>query len=199
MRSILTAVLLMVAAPALAQEPETIHVPFSMPILEGWRTETIRFPLSFAPSIPYRGIEELRFAPGMFTAESPEYWTYAFVWWVQDGTKLNLERIERDLEAYFRGLTNAVSEGQFDASKIQHRAMLRIPKADPMDGPDFVGRVQTFDAFVKRAAVELLVRGRTVHCKEKNHYAVFFELSPQPMSHPVWEDLNSIRAGFSCD
>src|SRR5688500_2734436 len=52
-------------------------VPFAWPVPAGWRTETIPFPLGFAPTLPYTGIEELRFAPGMFKAGSDDFWTYA--------------------------------------------------------------------------------------------------------------------------
>src|SRR3954468_9210935 len=41
----------------------------------GWKTETIPFPLDFAPTIPLQGVEELRFAPGMFKPEAPGYWS----------------------------------------------------------------------------------------------------------------------------
>jgi hypothetical protein len=32
---------------------------------KGWRFERIDFPLPFAPDLPHRGFEELRFAPGI--------------------------------------------------------------------------------------------------------------------------------------
>src|SRR4051794_9456116 len=56
---------------------------FTLPLPPGFRTETIPFPLGFAPDLPYRGVEELRFAPGMFQPGAPDFWSYAFVWWLE--------------------------------------------------------------------------------------------------------------------
>src|SRR6187402_1986296 len=56
---------------------------FAWPTPAGWRSETIPFPLDFAPSLPYRGTEELRFAPGFFEPTSETYFTYSFVWLVE--------------------------------------------------------------------------------------------------------------------
>ncbi len=55
---------------------------FAWPTPEGWRQETIPFPLDFAPTLPYRGTEEIRFAPRFFDPASPTYFTYSFVWLV---------------------------------------------------------------------------------------------------------------------
>ena len=55
------------APPAPAQPPHettTAAPSFTWPVPDGWRSETIPFPLEFAPSIPHRGVEEIRFAPG---------------------------------------------------------------------------------------------------------------------------------------
>ena len=35
--------------------------------------------------IKYSGVEDIRFAPGWGNAKSNEYWTYAFLWYL-DGT-----------------------------------------------------------------------------------------------------------------
>jgi hypothetical protein len=45
------------------------HVPaprFAWPAPPGWKSETIPFPLDFAPDIPHRGVEEVRFEPRFF-------------------------------------------------------------------------------------------------------------------------------------
>ena len=97
--------LLPVAAPG-----DDGELPFAMPIPDGWRTETIPFPLEFAPDLPYTGLEELRFAPGMFEAGSPDFWSYAFVWWVDAGQPTDLGSLAAHLESYFRGLARAVGE-----------------------------------------------------------------------------------------
>ncbi|MBZ0233808.1 MAG: hypothetical protein K8M05_15880, partial [Deltaproteobacteria bacterium] len=85
-----------------------VETPPSAPptwvVPEGWRAETIPFPLEFAPSLPYRGVEELRFPKGFFEPEDDWYFSYAFVWYVLAPGPADAEALERDLVAYFRGL-----------------------------------------------------------------------------------------------
>jgi hypothetical protein len=66
------------ASPAKA--PETPPAPavrsaggFDWPVPEGWKRETIPFPLDFAPGLSFRGVEELRFAPGFFDPAASSY------------------------------------------------------------------------------------------------------------------------------
>jgi hypothetical protein len=42
------------------------------------------------------------------------------------------------------------------------------------------------------------MRVEVISCPEADHQAVYFELSPQPVTHPVWDTLAGIRAGFRC-
>jgi hypothetical protein len=53
--------------PQLLKEPTT------------WEFERFPLPPEFAPSITYKGAEELRFARGMFKKDSADYFTYVFV------------------------------------------------------------------------------------------------------------------------
>jgi hypothetical protein len=88
--------------PAVKSEP--------WPTPAGWKSETIPFPLDFAPSLAHRGVEELRFAPGMFDPAAPGYWSYAFVWRVEDAAALDAKQLGDELTAYFRGLLAAVDK-----------------------------------------------------------------------------------------
>jgi hypothetical protein len=94
-RNILLFFALALAPEALAQKaPSKPDVPFVLPTPEGWRTETLHFPLEFAPQLPYQGLEELRFSPGMFKPGREDFWTYAFVFWpVTHKAWKQLERI----------------------------------------------------------------------------------------------------------
>ncbi len=196
-RNLLVLVLLASAAgPASGQEPGTL--PFTLPTPEGWRTETLPFPLSFAPELEYTGLEELRFSPGMFDAESEQFWTYAFVWWIPLGTELKPAKLAADLEAYFRGLARAVAASQeFDPGELTVSARAEaLPSADAA-GP-FHLEVEAYDAFVTRGPVRLGGRVEVVRCSAQQRQAVVFEFSPQPESHGVWSTLGSIREGFRC-
>lgn len=171
--------------------------PFSLPTPEGWRTETIPFPLGFAPELDYTGLEELRFAPGMFSAGAEDYWTYAFVWWIPIDTDPGIERLQTDLEAYFFGLTRVVARGNgFDPGNPTYEA--RLNAVDESESGRLRGRVLTFDAFAARKPVELNARIENVRCEEQGRRALIFLLSPQSEGHAVWRSLETIRDGFRC-
>jgi hypothetical protein len=84
----------------------------------GWKSEVIPFPLDFAPGISHRGVEELRFAPGMFDPKAGGYWSYAFVWRTEDPATLAAPILAAELTIYFRGLIGAV-----DAEKKQVKSL----------------------------------------------------------------------------
>jgi hypothetical protein len=183
--------LTLAATPSLAQE--SAPLPFSMPVPEGWRTETIPFPLEFAPDLPYTGLEELRFAPGMFDAESAELWSYAFVWWIGWDEPVDLGSLERHLVDYFRGLAKAVGEAR--EVEVPAEAGFEASVGDDGEG-GFRGHAETFDAFVTRHQIRLNLSGRVVDCQEQERRAVLFALSPQAPGHEIWKQLDTITRNF---
>lgn len=195
--AVITLFVLIFAPSVLAQDGAPI--PFELPLPDGWRRETIPFPLDFAPELDYEGLEELRFAPGMFDAESDEFWTYAFVWWVSIDTKLPPERLESDLESYFRGLSVAVAKArEFDPGEPTYKVELgETPSPNGMY-TRFDVVVDTFDPFTTREAVRLNGRVEFTPCHKQEHLAVLFLFSPKPKSHAVWKPLREIRDGFLC-
>ena len=186
--------------PATEASEEAVALPFHLPVPEGWRTETIPFPLEFAPELPYTGLEELRFASGMMEAGSEEFWTYAFVWWVEPGTAANspdvdTERVAAHLEAYYRGLAEAVAaDREFEIGEARFAVTLEKGLYNSMSGT-----AETLDPFVTREQITLNLRGDVWDCPSQGHRVYYFELSPQPREHAVWSTLASIQSGFRCD
>ena len=131
------------AAPAPASDGKPWRTP------EGWKSETIPFPLDFAPSVAHRGNEELRFAPGFFDPAAPGYWSYAFAWRTDDAAAMDAAALGAALTAYFRGLIDAVDERHEIAGKDQ------IVARAAADGGRFKLEAHVFDAFKTKAALEL--------------------------------------------
>jgi hypothetical protein len=129
----------------------TPSAPSTWPLPDKWRTEIIPFPLEFAPDLAHRGVEELRFAPGFFDPTSPGYWSYAFVWRLDDPADLDAAALAAELTTYFRGLVAAVDEQKrvTTPEEVAVRATAR-----PAGGFDLEGRV--FDVFGTAAAVDLV-------------------------------------------
>ncbi len=199
MKTILLSVIFIVLFSTPVFSDDQPDVPFVMPVPDGWRTETIPFPLDFAPELDYTGLEELRFAPGMFDAQSDEFWSYAFVWWISPDAPIDADILKNDLEAYFRGLSIAVAGAKgFDADKTEFQVTVRKVTSTPGDTGSFEGTAVTFDPFVTKKSISLNMRVEVISCPEEKQQAVFFELSPQPSAHTVWKTLAEIRAGFRC-
>ena len=171
---------------------------FTLPVPDGWRTETIPFPLEFAPSLPYSGVEELRFAPGVFVPASEEFWTYAFCWWLPEDTFLDSQLLEGDLATYFAGLTASVTESEHFAADDPRFAIDLVPERDGDHAHRWAGTAEIFDAFATHTQITLNLDVEAIPCPDAGAVALLFLASPQPAGHVVWRTLQSVRAGFSC-
>ena len=125
----------------------------------GWRSEVIPFPLEFAPTLQYAGVEELRFPPGFFDPGAATYWSYAFAWRFEQPARLAAPGLAAALVAYFRGLTVAVDE----AKRIADTSAITAD-VEPLPAGDFALTVTTYDAFETAAPVHLAGRARRVDC-----------------------------------
>lgn len=189
------------ASEALAQKaPPKPELPFVMPVPEGWRTETIPFPLGFAPTLPYKGVEELRFSPGMFKPGSEDFWSYAFVFWLEGEVSWTAERLNADIKTYLEGLSRAVEEKneKFDPKAATVTAQLQETKGAQAGQQFFEGKVEAYDPFKTHQRQTLNMRGNVFRCPAQGRTVVFFQVSPQPTTHKVWQTLQQIRDGFRC-
>lgn len=159
------------------------------PLLPGWRRETIPFPLSFAPSLPYRGAEEIRFAPRFFDPESETYFTYSFVWVVDGSPAFDATTVAADLRTYFSGLARAVAPKR--GGERTHRATITRDQ----DG-GLHGKVETVDAFGDGRALTLGVAGSVVPCGDRATGLVL-SMSPRDDAE-IWAMLAAQRRTLRC-
>ena len=181
-------------------------LPFEWPAPPDWRAETIPFPLDFAPKIPYVGLEELRFAPGMFTAGSDDFWTYAFVWWIEGDVRFDSETLSAQLIEYYEGLSLAVEDSAtFDPKDAVASASL-VPADDgTLAGPGeresarrFHGTISTHEPFVTHARIELIIDVEIFRCAKRDHTVGIFLVSPKPVEDDVWRQLSMLNSTFRC-
>src|SRR5262249_19300809 len=135
---------------------------FRWPVAEGWKAETIPFPLEFAKDLPFKGVEELRFAPGMFKPEADGYWSYAFVWWLDGHPPLDANELQDDLSRYFAGLCTEV--GKEKGLAIDPKRFATSLKAEGVAKSKldhavhaYMGTVKTYDAFTTGKPIVLNV------------------------------------------
>ncbi len=62
--------------------PMAFNPPYTFGVPDGWRIERYLFPPFFAPGVKLKGIEDLRLPPGWGVASSNEYWSAAFLYWL---------------------------------------------------------------------------------------------------------------------
>jgi hypothetical protein len=160
------------------------------PLPEGWKRETIAFPLDFAPALAHRGFEELRFAPGMFDPIAPGYWSYAFVWRTDDPAELDAAALAAELTLYFKGLIAAVDTEQ----RITDRDAIAV-RAEP-DGAGFRLAAHVFDAFETAQPVALLGSARRTPCERGGALWVFVLA---PARSGVRATLDELGAAATCE
>lgn len=203
MNKILLAVLTLFCATAYAQQTNdefdghTWQAPYALPTPKDWGVERFLVPPSFAPSIVYKGVEDIRFAPGWAKAGSDEYWSYAFLWYLEGKPVITEATLEKDLKAYYTGLIEANSARARVASGQSISVTTKFI-ADPSGTqPSFTGTITMID-YMTGKPITLQGRVRVKSCNETDKAFVFFELSPQPFTHAIWTSLDQLWQDFAC-
>lgn len=181
-------------SPAHAAPPSS---DFDWPVAVGWAQETIPFPLDFAPELPYQGREELRFAPGFSTPGASTFWSYAFVWWLEESPSFEPRSISAALRDYFRGLALAVGKDKFSIDPEHFRVEL-APKSEGSPSV-LVGQIHSYDAFVTGQPIVLNVEVSLRSCPRAAHTAILFLLSPKSTDDSVWTELRACGSALHCN
>jgi hypothetical protein len=179
------------AQEALEQKQET---PYDFPVPEGWGKERISFPISFAPGIPYKGVEEIRFTPGWAKASSDEYWTYIFLWYLEGNIKLDAKTLEDHFKVYYEGLASATKSVPRE-KLIPVVTSVKETEVSKGDSKTFTGTIQMLD-YMSQKPLTLNCKVHLLDCHKNNKSFVLFELSPQPLSHTVWNSLDKLWSDF---
>jgi hypothetical protein len=168
------------------------------PLLEGWKREVIPFPLDFAPELPYRGKEVLRFAPRFFDPASPTYFSYVFAWVLDGSPALEAPALEADLARYFAGLCREVGGKKFQFDAARFRAHLAPAEARRAGARALRGTVETYDPFGDGRPLTLHVEVEIWDCPGGGPRVARFAASPADAAAPVWRELLSRGAELQC-
>ena len=179
---------LVLAACGSSAPPAPRAVPATWPVPSGWKHELIPFPLDFAPSLAHRGVEELRFPPGFLDEASPNRWSYAFVWRLEDPAALEAPQLTAELVAYFRGLLVSV-----DGDK-QRLDPSQITAATESNADGFALTAHIIDTFTSAAAVDLVGTARRTACGTGSLWT--FVLAPA--ASPIRATLDELAAQAAC-
>lgn len=173
------------AAPA----PTPSQPPTAWQLPAGFRSEVIPFPLDFAPGLPHRGVEELRFAPGFFDPAAPGYWSYAFAWRTEDPAALDAAALGGELTTYFRGLIGAV-DARHELTNLD-----TITASARPSGARLALSVHVIDAFKTKQPVDLTGWAERRACGSGAVWA--FVLAPATTT--LRPQLDALAAEAACD
>ena len=178
---------------------------YQVPTPMGWAKETIALPPAFAPDMKWKGTEELRFAPGMFKADAPDFFSYALLFWLPDDAAIDTKAIERELLAYYRGLAAAVLKGKkqaVDPKAFTLTITAAKPPPDKRRGGEpvagYVGELKWTEPFATGKPQTLHLEIHSWPAAKHKHHCIFVCASPQPETAAVWKTLRAIRAGCTC-
>ena len=175
------------------------EAPYDLPVPNGWTIERFLVPISFAPQIHYKGVEDIRFAPGWANVKSDEYWTYAFLWYLDARPQINEKNIAENLKAYYTGLykVNTDSSKTANEKAIPVKASFKKVKTATGDLETYSGSIEMMD-YMQRKPIVLNCIVRLKVCVEDNKTFLFHELSPKPFTHTNWLALDQLWQNFKC-
>ena len=175
------------------------EAPYALAIPKSWTIERFLIPISFAPQISYKGVEDIRFTPGWGSVKTDEYWTYTFLWYLDGSPKTNTKIIAANLKAYYTGLI----EVNRKSHKVPVEKILPVITSFKQTGADkgdlktFTGTIEMLD-YMQQKPITLNCIVHLRSCLEENKTILFYELSPKPLTHNIWLSLNQLWLDFKC-
>jgi hypothetical protein len=181
-------------------DAETFLPAYKLIVPEHWTTERFSIPIEFAPSIPYAGIEDLRFSPDWDDSSREDYWAYSYLWYLDGKTTFDARTIEKNLEAYYTGLVGRnIEKRKIPKAKLfPVKANFEMIKTHEGDLSTFKGAVNMLD-YMAQQPIKLNFLVHVKECPGKDNTFVFYEVSPREETHPIWHTLDSIWMEFQCD
>ncbi len=177
----------------------TWQAPYHFTAPKDWGIERFLIPISFAPQIAYKGVEDIRFTPGWAKVKTDEYWTYAFLWWLDGSPTMDANIIAANLKAYYTGLIETNRQGyKVPVEKITPvQTAFKKTKTASGDLKTFTGTIDMLD-YMQQQPITLNCIVHLKKCLEENKTIVFYELSPKPFIHGIWKSLNQLWLDFKC-
>ena len=132
----------------------------------------------------------MRFAPGWRNPSAEDFWSYAFVMWINEPAP-DAARIKDLLEKYYNGLMKSfAAEKDKDISSTPARVdVVRTARNR------FEARMHLIDAFATFESIDLRVLVDTV--AETDARAVLcIQVSPQSQEHAIWRSLKAAIANI---
>ena len=179
--------------------PETYVPVYQLLIPANWSVERFSLPPDFAKQIVFTGIEDIRFAPGWGDVKSEEYWSYAYLWWLDKNKEVNVVSLQDNLNAYYSGLlARNIPTRRIPKDKLFPVSVnLSKIKTASDDTETYSGKIYMLDYMEQKPILLNAIVHKKI-CPDKDHFLLFFEISPKASNDPVWEKMNKLYNDFKC-
>ncbi len=142
--TLLPALLFVTASSTPAQDPAAEPKFVFETGVPPWKGERLELPPGFAPDLGWIGVEHIRFAPGMFDADAPDFFSYVLAFLLSADTDVSKENLEKELLTYYRGLSKAVMKGKGQSVNAE-KFTISLEKAEtPGSVPASAEQVMTY-------------------------------------------------------
>lgn len=173
--------------------------PYNLVLPSGWTSERFFIPFDFAPNIPYKGVADVRFAPGWAKRTSADYWSYAYLWWLEGKPKINAASLQKNLTAYYSGLVakNINSRHIIPSQVIPTTVILKKITSSVINNRQLYSGTITMLDYMTQKSIKLNCLIHVTTDNKQNFTAVIVELSPNSVDHIIWQQLHAIQGSFS--
>jgi len=165
-----------------------------------WFGERIALPpKGFAPDLGLKGIEEILFAPGMFKADQPDFFSYVFLFALEAKPKLDAKVLKKELFTYYSGLSKArMGNPKLDTSgfsvKVTAIEDKVISPKESVNVKNYRAEIMWLEPFATKKMQTLYFELQTWEYKNSPYQYLFVCASPQKSEKPLWKTLREIRA-----
>ena len=160
-----------------------------------WGVERFPIPIVFAPQIPYKGLEDIRFTPGWAKAASDEYWSYAFLWYLDGNIKMDSKTIESNMQLYYSGLIASNGPNIPKEKLIPVLTSFKEVQKEKDDLNTYNGTISMLN-YMTQLPMVLNCKVHVASCTGQINTLIFYELSPKPLSHNIWQSLDALWTDF---
>ena len=165
-----------------------------------WFGERIALPpKGFAPDLGLKGIEEILFAPGMFKADQPDFFSYVFLFALEAKPVLDAKVLKKELFIYYSGLSKArMDNPNLDTSGFGVKVTaVENKEASPkgaVNVKNYRAEVVWLEPFATKKMQTLYFELQSWKYKGSPYQYLFVCASPQKPEKPLWKTLREIRA-----
>lgn len=181
--------------------PMAWEAPYTFITPNGWNVERSQLPGPNSPRFALRSIEDMRFPPGWGDARSEEYWSVAYLLWLEGGQKIDAGILQSNLKMYYDDLVaGAIIRRNLTVAPgavFPTQVTIKKTTAEADDLETYTGTIHMFN-YLAQVPMTLNYLLHIKSCAAQNRIPLFFEISPQPFDHPLWRKLKEPKQKFVC-